>query len=460
MITEAPVRKPSISETRVNGDRYAWGKTGREICAPHFEAAWNNTKGNFTTVDLCSSTPMLSQIWRENRRRNCYEEATKAVGQLAQTLDRKVEKTPLQSMKALDPQLAVQLRNSLTPKHSSLRGLLTAVIHDMLYDPPRLNPWVDQRMQLTAFIKDALITSTYQYHLRFERGERIGQGRWQILIPENVGFNFAVGVESIVGPQNNDFLDLFLDDIAGNMVDYCSSRLRRFTAVSLDCENPETLMRKAQRSFPDDYWNTEFFRRIRQLSGGNHIVGDVMPRIKHKDEIELRRRGVDVSSGLPFRRNSVSFLTCIEGWPFYFKSSSKKNQFDLAQSIGEVLQLGGRAVFFPWEMWKQSKRDKSTLDQIEKVWKKMGIVVLKEKVWGDQLIEKMSDRELALTNLSPVFNRPRIAHTILVLIKLHPTIESENQPPPLSIEPQRSTLRPMRTSHRARGRVDKALVNR
>jgi hypothetical protein len=425
MATEVPTRPSAIQNTsnqqelyprmRVEGKRYAWGKTGREMCSPHYKAARDDAEGDFVTVDLCSSTPMLSQIWREDHRRACYEESMRATGPLAQALDRKPYHSPLTSVRSLNEHTATELKNAFGPKYAPLRQLLVATAHEILHNPPTLKPWRDQKAYLAAYIKHSLVTSTNIYSMQFERERMIGRGRWQILMPVDIGVTFAAGVESIVGAENISFIDSFLDEVSHQIADHCLPRLRKFLAVSLDCDDPETIFQESESSFPRDYWNTEFFNRITDFNG--HVVADVMPKMKHKDEMEMRRKGKEPRPGLPFRPGSVSFISSVEGWPFFFRTTSKKNHFLFAESVAEVLKPGGRAVFFPFEMWNQSKRDKSTLDQIKKYWKSMGMLVLEERVSGQELIDRMSDREMALTHLSPVFQRRHAMHTILILVK-------------------------------------------
>lgn len=431
MTTEAAVRhgrQPQISESkkvallipydaRVTGDQYAWGKTGHALCNEDYEAAWQNTKGNFITVDLCSSLPMLSQIWREEYRKHCRGEAMRIAGAYAQVLD-VPHKSPFAKMNSImSREVMVNVRKQLTQKKLLPRELLQAIIQDILYSPPRLKPDEDKKQQLKEYIIDLFSHSSHIYTYQFEREEMVGRGRWQIARPEGTFKTFASEVMKYMeeyGPRyGNEFLDITADFVA----EHCLPLLRRFRAISVDCQDPDTLLQKAAASFPTDYWRTEFFRRMRHLPD-NHTIADVTARLPQEEAVAKRRRGLPDQAGLPFIFNSVSYISCIEGWPFYFKHGSKKYQFDLAQSIAEVLKPGGRATFFPWGMNNQSERDRNTLKQIERMWQGMGLVVTKKRVRNSQLIEGMSDREVALTYLSPVFKNPEAAHWILRLEKL------------------------------------------
>jgi hypothetical protein len=404
-------------------DRYAWGKTGRELCEPHMLEVWNKTSGPFVTVDLCSSTPMLSQIWRERYRAICRGNAIQIAGSVSRNIEMDIARTPYDSLREIDGVTLYgiqKLRVAFGPKHGLERELLQSTIQELLYRPPRLRPDEYHISQLIDIVTKRLTEeTTYTYHSRMEREEMKGKGRWPILTATEQGKSLGEVIQSLLPDAPVEYVNYLLRDIATHVGEELLQKMRRFTAISLDCEDPEILKRRAEGSFPSDYWNTEFFRRL-LFWRSRHVHADIMPRLSNKEEAERRRQKLPVETGLPFQKESISLLTCVEGYPFFFKRTSKRYHFDFAQSVAEVLKVGGRAVFFPWSMDGNSGRDDQLRDQIVRLWEQMGLVIHTQTFTSEYLTSKMSDREFALTHMSRVFRNPSATHTLLVAEKVPP----------------------------------------
>ena len=97
----------------------------------------------------------------------------------------------------------------------------------------------------------------------------MGRGRWQIRTAQNADVTPYSQFKEILGEEADQFMTGLSVFLARKIL----PNLRRFTAVSLDISDPEELRDESLRSFPNEFNNTEFYRRINKLE--NHVSADM-----------------------------------------------------------------------------------------------------------------------------------------------------------------------------------------
>lgn len=390
--------KKALGLIEITGSAYGWGKIARTISEELFLDTLEKDEGNFVFVDLCSALPIFPQIIRERHLDRCYTQAKKIAGDIAST----IQQSPLDKIQEAfggkfspdenHPEIIRILRKALAPKGASIRKVITSVIQDLLYSTPSLNGTaVEKETQLAELFLATLESSDVTYENIFELKEKVGRGGWEIKMPRHTGKTTRDELINILGEQDGA---IFIKDLAFFLAKKSLPHIRGFKVLSVDIADPSVLREEAKNSFPANFRETEFYRRIIQLE--NHVQADI--------------------SQLPFQKESVSFFTCFEGWPFY-KIGDEINDIKFAQTIFESLKPGGKALFFPWQVNNYTDEDERRLAKIKAYWKSLGLILTSREHSRSQLIEEMGDRELMLTDHSPVFAQPNDVFNVLVLEK-------------------------------------------
>lgn len=380
----------------ISGHNYAWGKTARNISEDTIKQTLEETDGDFFLVDLCSAFPLFAQILRErHKKERCYTQAKKITGELSSILQNSPGRMPDELKGEFNTASEMteknrKLRGAITPKNALLRKVLTSLIEDFLYNPPSINE-DDPEKQVANMLLGLFETYNTLYEDIFELEEKVGRGRWQIRTAQNADVTPYSQFKEILGEEADQFMTGLSVFLARKIL----PNLRRFTAVSLDISDPEELRDESLRSFPNEFNNTEFYRRINKLE--NHVSADM--------------------SRLPFQPESVSFFTCFEGWPFGKFGFNKAQVRDMAVWMLIFLKPGGRALFFPWQVRGETSGEREQLGDIERLWQSMGAKITRKEFTRDELKEQMADRELVLVDHSPVFQEPNDVFTALIVEK-------------------------------------------
>lgn len=380
----------------ISGHNYAWGKTARNISEDTIKQTIEETDGDFSLVDLCSAFPLFTQILRErHKKERCYTQAKKITGELSNILTNPPGKMPDELKGEFNTASEMtdknrQLRNAMTPKNALLRKVLTSLIEDFLYDPPSVNQ-DDPGKQVASTLLGLLQTYNTFYEDVFELEEKVGRGRWQIRTARNADVTPYSQFKEILGEE----ADKFMTGLSAFLAKKILPHLRKFRAISLDIATPQELRDESKESFPDEFNNTEFYRRIGELK--DHMPADM--------------------SHLPFQPESVSFFTCFEGWPFDRLGFSETQVRDMAVWVLISLKPGGRALFFPWQVQDETPQDRKQLESVESLWKSLGAKITRKEFTRDELKGQMADRELVLVDHSPVFQEPNNVFTALIVEK-------------------------------------------
>lgn len=373
----------------VNGNSYAWGKTARLICEPHYLQTLQNTIGTFVAIDLCSAFPLWPQIMRERHLSTCYDEARKIVGRTIVSLNTKQSKLApdlqLPSLSEFDDEAKKRLRIAVSDKVSLPRKLIEAVVQEILLAPP-------QPESAGRFLFKRLVSAKTSYHKEFELEEKVGRGRWEIILTT---INPRTLKEYLVDLLGDKKTTAFLTDLSMFLSKQCLPLPRKRLAYSLDIDDPQLILNAVHESFPQYVINTQFFSRAGLLAG-KHIVADV--------------------AKLPFEPNTVSLYTCVEGYPYYFRDLPYEDHLAFFSNIYQTLKPGGRAVFFPWQIRFEGSKHRAMLLEIEKYCESIGAKVYKKEYEAEEVIAQMGDREAMLTLHSPIFTDEERRETLTELV--------------------------------------------
>ncbi|MEK7581402.1 MAG: hypothetical protein AAB512_03905 [Patescibacteria group bacterium] len=397
---------------KLDGQSYSWGATARTLCEKHIAEAKANSQGNFFLVDLCSSYPIFAQILRERRRdEHCYMKAKRVVGVLTNIAEGDMSQLPddrkMRNIEGLDPEERHNLRKLLSPKAGDIRVLLRAIVTDLLYEPPvekDSTPDEVKRQHIEQKLLAQIRSRNDYYDVMFELPSLIHRGgNWKILVPHRATKTITERLNAVLDPEKSDAV---ASDLAMGLSHSLLPDLENHTIVSFDRRSPRDILLDSERSFPDSFKNTYFFRKA-GFRDGAHFISDVLK--------------------LPFGENSVSAYTSIEGWPYYFGDYGQLTNEHVAMQLASSLKPGGRVIIFPWRIsGLKLEQSQLVLSEIEALWEHIGLKVIKETWRKEDLRQGMVDRELVLLYNSPVFKNGDESYVNLVLEK---PIESSRADP-------------------------------
>lgn len=389
-------RPNNPSGNHLDGQAYAWGKTARLVTEDHFFSVLRESP-NFTAADLCSAYPFFSRVMKGQYRVKTHRATAKYVGGLFHNvLSRKVKlERRFPSLLGISDEEYQELREELEQHDDDGRHLLRAPLFELISTPPNhlVGPKTKEKTEeIKDIIKHKLQMSSVVYSGVREAAQGDTDEGWELVQDFDLGSTFLGIVESALGRER---ALAFIDELTNDLGEKLSGTLRQFTMISLDVKQFKEINRETKRSFPKGLRKTFFFKSAR--APGSHIQGDL--------------------KNLPFAPESVSFVSCIEGWPFYLSDLGVDGQISIAGQIIEMLQPGGRAVFFPWRFQGQTLEHRNMLKQVEEFWKSKGMNVFFETSNIQDIQEEMSDREYMLVDRSPVFKERVKRLTTLIIEK-------------------------------------------
>ena len=390
-------KRPDTSQgPNLEGQAYAWGKTARKITQTHFFKVLKDAS-NFTAVDLCSAYPLYAHIMSGQYKAKLLEQAQGKGGKLFHNhFDKRSKMTAhFPSTQHLSEDEFSWLRSELEQREAIPRQLLHSVLFDLFLSPPPNLTGLktkEKKKKTYKYLKEGFSNRTNISYSTNEVPAEEKNEAWPIITGQDLRTTFERQMAYILGPAQ---AEAFIDEVAVQLAESLTGSLRTFSIFSLDHKTFPELIREARYSFPKRLRNTHFYRSA--IDPGTHIEADLVQ--------------------LPFMTNSVSFFACIEGWPFYLSGLQPEEQFQIADQIVNMLQPGGRAVFFPWRFQEQTMAHRETLKKIEEFWKSKGMNIFYERYRIEKLQEDMSDREYVLANRSPVFKERIKTLTALVIEK-------------------------------------------
>ena len=380
--------RQELSDTQIyrekQGSVYAWSHMAKTLTERHFMAALHNTDGHFVAVDLCSSHPIYREVLNSYYSSRTLRYALRLMAGFFEAV-----KSPdgIQQIKDLTGEEDANVRRLVYELgHDRPRRVMGYSIYSTAVSPPVENTQEAIRDRLL----DMFLSSKSGYLVRKEPEGNIKRGiAWDAMLKVDFGFTLK-DIRYIIGEEN---AVKFLNMTANYFAERVLGRLRDFSSLSLDIEDFQALVRQASRSSPMKYTWTRLFHAANM--GSRHIRGDV--------------------KALPFSEESISYYSCIEGWPFYGGDFTTDEQVSIAQQVGRTLVPGGRAIFFPWRI--KGEAESKRLSIAEDTWKKQGLWVVRFLYSRSELLKDMTSREYHLTNRSPVFAEGDSYFTLLVVEK-------------------------------------------
>lgn len=393
---------PYESHYGVNGTAYAWGKTARLLTEQQLLQSLADTEGSFFAVDLCSSFPYYKQMMDGRHKERSRETAKSTVGAfIDQAIYVNTADNPIIAMRDIPPKTAREIRDTLGPKKSRSREFLHKAIFDIIVSPTiTSNPKAD-RQTIKQRLLNAFHNSTLVELVLLEpSGKRGDKGNWQFITSVDVGLTLA---QELATYTDGAAIDPFLEGAADHIANLLAGNLRRETYISFDIRDLKELAEDANYCWPERVINTRFFDSAKK-DKSRHIKAAI--------------------NAIPFRDGSISFVSGIEGWPFYFGDQTLDDKIKFANDITRTLKPGGKAVFVPFEVMRQEldtttnmKQQAEELETTIALWQKQGLIVERKGYTHKELMDQMSDRELLLTDHSPVFKRGNGILTVLTLTK-------------------------------------------
>lgn len=390
---------------KIEGDAYAWGKTARVLTEQQLLQAMDDTTGPFFALDICSSLPYYRQIMEGQYKQQLRDGTTKLIGSF---IDQGVFKKPganglLPSLASADSEQLKLFRKTMGQQKGDCRRQLHTAVFDLQFDSSELAKisYEDEQEEvIRKRLLDQMHNSTSIQAAFTEPSGKAGEkGNWTYITNVDSQTTLFQKVNDMF-PQ--EIAEEILGDIANYFARKLKGQLRPVTFVSLDKIPLDKLVQDAIKCFPKKIHDTRFFKST--ASRDRHIMGDI--------------------NNLPVKEDSVSFIANIEGFPFYFGSMDLSQKESVAKQQADALKPGGKAVFFPWEVKRGDFDSPNSIAQqakdlqaLEDFWAKNGYIVEKRGFTKNELLANMSDRELLLTDHSPVFKKGDGILTVLTLTK-------------------------------------------
>lgn len=379
----------------LKGDTYSWGKTARKRTEPAFLEVYKQSPDDIWAVDLGSSYPHYRELMTGQHRQRMQVEARRLVSAFVNDLNVYPRKIRIPFLEKLSDETINGLKKSMLPKHGVTRELLDTAVFELLVDPPTQNQRDLNSISNTLYTK-FMHSDKRMVDVVEPDGKRGDKGNWVYIAVIGKKITLPKILGSVLKETTPEaFLEILAENLGSRLVS--EGVPRKVTFLSLDSTPFNEIVERANNGFPPRHRKTLFFHSAQRKD--RHIRADILR--------------------LPFKPNHVAFFSSIEGWPYYFRFAGREENLSVAEQISEQLTPGGRAVFFPWQMEHTDFRARDMLSQIEKMWQMQGLEVKKEGLSADEMRREMTDRELVLSDHSPLF---RYSGVLTTLTLSKPTI--------------------------------------
>lgn len=374
---------------------YAWGGLADQITRPLLAEIEATTNGGIEIYDLCSAYPILRQIFIENHRDKCLQRAEQIVGSFIQSIAAPKRELPPQ-FSELDGTTQKTIRKTSQSRTALPRQLLTAAVYETLFNPPELTGEDEEKnTQLEQVLRTYTQTTRRIYTNQWELEDMKGKGRWQIIQEQNRYPKFPTFEECLQDYCGNIDLESFFSETTAFLATKIDiHELRTFRVTTIDQKSLDDIRELAissEKNFPDYYRDTYFFERAGQGDDPhtNHIQADILT--------------------YNFGKNSASFITCFEGFPWYFDNLTPDQQEDFAHALSDALKPGGKMVFYPWSVENARSEHTDMLSNLIRLWSKAGLKTRIEKYQPtriSQRTEKLLQRSLILGKEVLIVGKP------------------------------------------------------
>lgn len=386
-----------LNKPKVTGTFYAWGRLTGTIFEEFYEQAFRNTYGTFTFVDLCSALPYWPQMLREKDRRFRYKQAVQLVSAGITSRDGWIP-----TLDSLDDDTYDKVSSMLTSIDFNSGRLLIGEVHRLLYDPPTLgsssSDWEKESVLYQSLMyrfTSSVVTS--KHYLILDDKSFVLRLYPQQLIDMNplLVKTLETELKELVG---DDLTPKLMQEIAIYFTRRCLPLTRKSIIASLDIADPQQLFEGGRDSFPEELRSRNLYREAK-WARSLHMQASIL--------------------SLPLRPNSISGMTSVEGYPWFFTNLPPEEHTKFARDIADSLKPGGFAGFFPFEIYQGSEQDKKGLAMFISTLEASGLNLLIFRHPKLDLFNIMGDRERALVYHSQIFTESA-SDSLSVLIAQKP----------------------------------------
>lgn len=427
---------------------YAWERLPRWLY--EVKETYKSTDGPIICLDLCSSTPLYAQHLRTHQFVRDGDHAKRLVGQ---SLDATLQNPKRPGWQEIFKPMSVALS-----KDTEARDLLAAALQECIYTITYDESSENSDDPITSFASrlfDKLLDQDYifvnddsysdvesSWRLRIDKVikhvsyiERIQK----LQIPSELAIvarsilqdepqdkearQFAKDKKSINQMDALEFIAWQSINIAKLVVGNKTYRPSRY--LSMDSANPTDIALSSIFNTPESTQKMNMF---------SHAINSLSRSYQHIQQ--------NLFDELKFPDNSLTLITCIDGWPFHFQLDDEIHNHH--EDFGEVavntllglykkLNYGGKIIIFPWTVQSESHSEhkaaervlESAVDEFERR-TKAGVYL--RRLSRDTLMSWMSlsDRQTA-EKLSPIFNSKGDRFNVLQITKPHKKLEEANR---------------------------------
>lgn len=374
---------------------YAWGRLGRLLVEEHVDGVRNTLAPNaeFVYLDGCSSTPWLREVMRGQYRQESLKRTFGIVNGLEGTLRQSPDRAPFAD---LSREKINAIRGNFLKKGLLSRRMLETAVFQAIFDPDSVGVDVNKPQSIFDYFDGTFNSTPSMVNMEFvENGSKRGEkGSWVSMFSQPFDASLQELLTKV--PLKDSEADHFLRTVAGVLADQLAGNIKKTSFVSMDITDAQTFKKHADRNFPKEILDTQFFTNV--LDPERHIVGDIR----------------DLSH---FEDGTVGAYSIIEGFPFYKKHFKYDDGLQIASEACRVLVDGGKFMVFPWTALNARETDREQLRFIEEYMELIGFSVTVGQKDKDKLLEGMGQRELALVANSPIFHQAGDTLPFLVATK-------------------------------------------
>lgn len=318
---------------------YAWTGLVELVTGQHFE------ERPLVALDLCSSVPIYAQLKRHQEFYDCGE---LSIGLLRICLGSTAKD---QKIEVLDSENVQHLQDNFRESKEAI-NLFVSAVQGVLYTLTKQD--FDKKSDLETYIYETL-SNQIDIYTHNGGNDEISLDPELSFYKESQPRSYGQVIEILSATIESDKVfnpaeefirwqaGILAREIKNNPKDYFPRRI-----FSLDKAQPDGIVASALKNLPDEIKNYQFFgHAIRSLGDENmHITTDLFEE-------------------LPFEDNSISQVTCIDGWPYYVDTTNqglfKEQSIKLLINLYKKLAHSGEIAVFPWS--SQSK-DGKVLEEI------------------------------------------------------------------------------------------------
>lgn len=408
---------------------YAWARLARFLDVRRH--AVDNTDGDITYVDLCSSFPLYPEILRSRHAESLFHEVRRAGASLQEDILNPRAFPSVHTLFSSPERQRIShgmFKRPVNDAGNSLRQQLISVVYNSLEEVCTARPDGKDGPRLIDSIRERMYTER-SVTTRSEVSDEDLEARWQLkrdFTPTDKPL--AQTIADLFVPTERGVLDdgrtrrteipitqvgeeraaAIVEDLSQFFAKKLSGLVRPYRAVSVDMADPEILRAAAYHGFDENITSTSMFKRALEMN--DHVQDDLMSfLVKQPSE-------------------TVTLYTCFEGYPIYFGITPEMSETEIEEHTEMMKQIlsemfrtlvpGGVALMFPWQVLPESKENDLLLKKLTLHIKELGAEAEERLYHREEVLFWMTDkeREIALQR-SPILQSGEEIITMLKFSK-------------------------------------------